>query len=116
MSESPDSQVNDPIFDKQWEDSEERSTAVTSNTPSSELSPPDSPITKTAGLNKIDSRAKSRSLAASLSLEEQVIYISRPLYNYPLITLGITLMCLRFLEIPIDTLERDTRIQNIRWA
>jgi beta-glucosidase len=72
MSESPDSQINDPIFDKQWEDSEERSTAVTSNTPNSELSPPDSPITKNAALNKVDSRTKSRNLAASLSLEEQV--------------------------------------------
>jgi beta-glucosidase len=72
MSDSPDSQINDPIFDKQWEDSEERSTAVTSNTPDSELSPPDSPIAKSAGIDKIDGRAKSRSLAASLSLEEQV--------------------------------------------
>jgi len=72
MSDSPDSQINDPIFDKQWEDSEERSTAVTSNTPDSELSPPDSPIAKSAGIDKIDGRANSRSLAASLSLEEQV--------------------------------------------
>jgi len=72
MSDSPDSQINDPIFDKQWEDSEERSTAVTSNTPNSELSPPDSPTTKSAALTKIDGRTKSRSLAASLSLEEQV--------------------------------------------
>lgn len=71
MSDSPDSQINDPIFDKQWEDSEERSTALTSNTPSSELSPPDSPTAKNAAL-KVDSRVKSRNLAASLSLEEQV--------------------------------------------
>jgi beta-glucosidase len=75
MSDSPDSQINDPIFDKRWEDSEERSIAVTSNTPNSELSPPDSPVGKSAAL-KADSRAKSRSLATSLSLEDQVCRFS----------------------------------------
>lgn len=70
MSDSPDSQINDPIFDKQWEDSEERSTAVTSTTPVSDFSPPDSPNTKTASLS--NSRVKSYKLATTLSLEEQV--------------------------------------------
>jgi len=72
MSDSPDSQRSDPIFDKYGEDSEARSTADTSITPASQLSPPDSPTSKSATLNTVDNRAKSRSLAASLSLEEQV--------------------------------------------
>lgn len=72
MSDSPDSR-NDPIFDKYGEDSEERSSGDTSTTPNSELSPPDSPTSKNAALSKVeDGRLKSRSLAASLSLEEQV--------------------------------------------
>ncbi len=70
---SPDSQINDPIFDKYAEDSEERSSGDTNDTPNSEISPPDSPITKTADLNQAhDQRANARRLAASLSLEEQV--------------------------------------------
>lgn len=70
MSDSPDSQRSDPIFDKFGTDSEARSTIDTSITPASQLSPPDSPITKNVKL--VDNRAKSRTLAASLTLEEQV--------------------------------------------
>jgi len=72
MSDSPDSQIHDPIFDRYGEESEERTTADTSRTPNSELSPPDSPTSKNAALTKADDRVRVRSLAASLSLEEQV--------------------------------------------
>lgn len=71
MSESPDSQIADPIFDKYVDDSE--SSRNESTTPSSEISPPESPPSKNVELDKtVDERAKSRNLAASLSLEEQV--------------------------------------------
>lgn len=73
MPGSPESQITDPIYDKYAEDSEERSSGDTNDTPNSELSPPDSPITKNSDLNQAsDKRASARSLAASLSLEEQV--------------------------------------------
>jgi beta-glucosidase len=69
MSESP---VSDPVFDNIAEDSEDRSSPSADTTPNSELSPPDSPIAKNAALKSEDERANARSLAASLSLEEQV--------------------------------------------
>lgn len=73
MAESPDSQRNDPIFDKYAEDSEDRSTGDTNDTPISELSPPDSPVAKNSDINQpSDKRAGARILAASLTLEEQV--------------------------------------------
>jgi len=73
MSASPDSQINDPIFDKYAEDSEDRSSGDTNDTPNSELSPPDSPIVKNSGITHPgDKRAGARALAASLTLEEQV--------------------------------------------
>jgi hypothetical protein len=73
MAESPNSEIMDRIFDSKYtEDSEGQSTANTNTTPNSELSPPDSPKTENAGLSSINARANSRSLAASLSLEEQV--------------------------------------------
>lgn len=69
-AESPEGQIQDPIFDRFAEDSE-RSSRSTNETPNSELSPPDSPATKSVTLAD-DKRANARSLAASLSLEEQV--------------------------------------------
>jgi beta-glucosidase len=69
-AESPESQIQDPIFDRFAEDSE-RSSRSTNETPNSELSPPDSPAAKSVTLAD-DKRANARSLAASLSLEEQV--------------------------------------------
>lgn len=73
MAESPDSQRNDPIFDKYADDSEDRSNRDTNDTPNSELSPPDSPIAKNAEIKQpSDKRAGARLLAASLTLEEQV--------------------------------------------
>ena len=78
MSDSPDSQINDPVFDKFAEDSEDRFSGDTNTTPNSELSPPDSPTSKNAALSQVDDkRAKARSLAASLSLEEQVRHFPR---------------------------------------
>jgi len=77
MADSPNSQRNDPIWDitAHGEDmSEERSSADTSTTPASEISPPGSPARKNAPLIKSEPKAKSRNLAASLSLEEQVRY------------------------------------------
>jgi beta-glucosidase len=71
MSESPDIQINDPVFDNVADDSEDRSSPNTNTTPNSELSPPDSPISKNSAL-KSDDKANARSLAASLSLEDQV--------------------------------------------
>ncbi|KAM3086084.1 hypothetical protein ACMFMF_000038 [Clarireedia jacksonii] len=68
MAESPNSQINDPIFDKFDEGSEVSSRDMVA-TPNSEFSPPGSPPTKNAAL---DPRTASRRLAASLSLEEQV--------------------------------------------
>ena len=75
MADSPASQRNDPIWDiaAHGEDtSEGRSSADTSTTPASEISPPGSPTGSKAPVTGPDPRAKSRSLAASLSLEEQV--------------------------------------------
>ncbi|TGO25965.1 hypothetical protein BPAE_0069g00370 [Botrytis paeoniae] len=69
MAESPDSQISDPIFDRFEEGSDIFSSRDTIATPDSELSPPESPLEKHAIL---DPRTKSRQLAASLSLEEQV--------------------------------------------
>jgi len=85
MADSPDSQRHEPIWDitTPGEDmSEERSSADTSTTPASEISPPGSPARKTAPLIKSEPKAKSRSLAASLSLEEQVRY--DPFGYYPI--------------------------------
>lgn len=77
MSESPESQINDPIFDKYAEDSEERSSDHTNLTPNSEISPPTSPLVEKNDMTTpIDPRAGSRALAASLSLEEQVRFIT----------------------------------------
>ena len=70
MATSPESQVNDPIFDKFPEG---QSSGETNTTPNSELSPPDSPKNNNVGLSKgADPRTNARNLAASLSLEEQV--------------------------------------------
>jgi beta-glucosidase len=61
------------VFDKFAEDSEDRSSADTDTTPSSEISPPDSPTNKSLTLTQTDDkRADARELAATLSLEEQV--------------------------------------------
>jgi beta-glucosidase len=61
------SDSTDSVFD------EDRSSADTDTTPSSELSPPDSPTSKSLTLTQTDDkRADARELAASLSLEEQV--------------------------------------------
>ena len=80
MSDSTESEVRGPIFDKFENESEETgepSYADISTTPNTELSPPDSPTSKNAALSKvvIDGRSKSSTLAASLSLEEQVRHI-----------------------------------------
>lgn len=74
MPKSPDSQLNDPVFDQFPEDSEDRSSGNTDITPNSEFSPPASPEGKNAvPTSRTDyGRAKARSLAASLSLKEQV--------------------------------------------
>ena len=73
MSDSPESEIRAPIFDKFENDSEEPSNAEISITPNTELSPPDSPTSKTVALNHVtDRRSKSATLAASLSLSEQV--------------------------------------------
>jgi hypothetical protein len=73
MSDSPESEIRGPIFDKFENESEEPSNAEISITPNTELSPPDSPTSQSATLNHVtDRRSKSATLAASLSLEEQV--------------------------------------------
>jgi beta-glucosidase len=73
MSDSPESEIRGPIFDKFENESEEPSNADISITPNTELSPPDSPTSKSAALSNVaDRRSKSATLAASLSLEEQV--------------------------------------------
>lgn len=101
--ESPDSRMHDPIFDKFTEDSEGRSSGDTSTTPNSEISPPDSPAIKNAGLSKADvNRAKSRSLAASLSLEEQVrlFHSYMRAFSWPCLTsIGLTSYSSRLLEV-----------------
>lgn len=88
MTDSPDSQKNDPIFDKYPEDSEDRSNTDTNPTPNSELSPPTTPINKEVELGqKVDPRTNARKLAATLSLEEQVhtfqpqFYFSKSSYS-----------------------------------
>lgn len=73
--DSPESQIADPIFDKSGDVSETPSSRNNSTTPSSEISPPDSPPNTKAVLDKaVDGRARVRRLAASLSIEEQVRY------------------------------------------
>jgi beta-glucosidase len=80
MSDSPESQIADPIFDKVGEDSEARSTRTDSETPGSELTPPESPPNTNAELDKKEEgRARVRRLAATLSLEEQVSLIGQGL-------------------------------------
>jgi beta-glucosidase len=65
------SDSTDSGFDKYGED--DRSSADTDTTPSSEISPPDSPTSKSLTLTQTDDkREDARELAASLSLEEQV--------------------------------------------
>lgn len=67
-SRTMSSDSTDSVFDN-----EDRSSADTDTTPSSELSPPDSPTSKSLTLTQTDDkRADARELAASLSLEEQV--------------------------------------------
>ena len=77
---SPDSQIDDPVFDSEY-----RSPPYTDTTPSSELSPPDSPASKNAALAQ-DKRGNARRLAASLSLEEQVS-LSAPIFAAVLVFL-----------------------------
>lgn len=78
MTDSPESQIADPIFDKIGEDSETPSTRNDSETPGSEISPPESPPKTTAELDKNEEgRARVRRLAATLSLEEQVSPVSQ---------------------------------------
>lgn len=73
MTDSPESQLAEPIFDKLGEDSEAQSTKNSSATPASEISPPESPPNASAVISKTeDGRARVRRLVASLSLEEQV--------------------------------------------
>jgi hypothetical protein len=73
MMDSPKSQIADPIFDKFGEESEGPSSRNNSATPSSEISPPESPPKSSAVLDTVvDGRARVRRLVASLSLEEQV--------------------------------------------
>jgi beta-glucosidase len=87
MSDSPESEIRAPIFDKFENGSEGPSNADISITPNTELSPPDSPATKNVLLSKaVDERTKSRTLAASLSLEEQV----RPPFSHSGISIDNT--------------------------
>ncbi|KAI9047630.1 hypothetical protein LZ554_008343 [Drepanopeziza brunnea f. sp. 'monogermtubi'] len=73
MAESPDSQITDPIFDNYDEDSEELSSGNMNHMPFLEFSPPDSPVAKHVDSNQAtDKRSSARSLAASLTLKEQV--------------------------------------------
>lgn len=74
MSISPESQKSDSIFDSLHYDTEATVDGDTSTTtPITDLSPPRSPPYKNAALTDArDSRARSLSLAASLTLEEQV--------------------------------------------
>ncbi|RAL60486.1 hypothetical protein DID88_000261 [Monilinia fructigena] len=69
MAESPESQMSDSIFDKFREGTNVISSRNTVATPDSEISPPESPLEKHA---IFDPRTKSRQLAKTLSLEEQV--------------------------------------------
>lgn len=72
MAESPESQISDSIFDKFEEATDVTSSRDTVATPDSEISPPESPLEKHAIL---DPRTKSRQLANTLSLEEQVNFL-----------------------------------------
>jgi beta-glucosidase len=79
-SRTMSSDSTDSVFDNYREDSEDRSSADTDTTPGSELSPPDSPTSKSLTLTETDDkRADARKLAASLSLEEQVSHSSETL-------------------------------------
>ena len=76
MSDSPESEIRAPIFDKFENESEEPSNADISVSPNTDLSPPDSPTSKSAALSHgIDRRSKSATIAASLSLEEQARHL-----------------------------------------
>lgn len=112
MAESPESQISDPIFDRFEEGSDILSSRDTIATPDSEISPPESPLEKHAIL---DPRTKSRQLAASLSLEEQVKFLCfvdcTLLMNFS----GLSTSGCRFLEIKINSFQRHTSIQDIRW-
>jgi beta-glucosidase len=72
MPDSPGGEIREPIFDTLDNVSEKPNEDV-SITPNTELSPPDSPTRNGAALShQTDRRTKSATLAASLSLEEQV--------------------------------------------
>lgn len=74
MSASPEDQISPgsqlgSLFDKLTDTDLDNLTRESNTTPSSGPSPPESPVGKPADLDK---RANARSLAVSLSLEEQV--------------------------------------------
>ena len=70
LLESPESRINDPIFDRYEDDPEDLSSEEASATPISEFSPSESPkfAFDTYSRNKL----RAHKLAASLSLQEQV--------------------------------------------
>lgn len=68
--ESPDSQISDPMFDEFDESSDFGCEGST--TPISEFSPPESPVAKVASKSRHRTGLNARTMAASLSLEEQV--------------------------------------------
>jgi len=76
VSEPPVRRASGPalaVLDNYTEDSEGISTRNINDTPNTEVSPPESPSSKSATLiDPNDKRANARTLAASLSLEEQV--------------------------------------------
>jgi beta-glucosidase len=76
VSEPPARRASGPapaVLESYAEDSEGISTRNTNDTPNTEVSPPESPSSKSATLiDPNDKRANARTLAASLSLEEQV--------------------------------------------
>lgn len=73
LSDPVDDQIHDSVFDRSPDDSEYPSGVDTNTTPGSELYSPESPSTKPSELiPPQDGREKSRALAATLSLEEQV--------------------------------------------
>ncbi len=80
LSESPESQINDPIFDKYEDDPGYLSSEDTCATPISEMSPSESPWAKAAASNldmSYVNKDRAHKLAASLSLEEQVYITSQ---------------------------------------
>jgi beta-glucosidase len=84
------SDSTDSVFDNFREDPDNRSSADTDTTPSSELSPPDSPTSKSLTLTETDDkRADARKLAASLSLEEQVSHSSPFFWRWEIHILSI---------------------------